>query len=34
MKKNNRSEGEASIAQAVALAPGIAEVYKKMGLAP
>jgi tetratricopeptide (TPR) repeat protein len=34
LKKNKRSEGEADIAQAVALAPGVAEAYKKMGLAP
>jgi tetratricopeptide (TPR) repeat protein/predicted aspartyl protease len=34
LKKNNRSEGEADIAEAVSIAPGVAEVYKKMGLAP
>jgi tetratricopeptide (TPR) repeat protein/predicted aspartyl protease len=34
LKKNNRSEGEADIAEAVAIAPGVAEAYKKMGLAP
>jgi tetratricopeptide (TPR) repeat protein len=33
-KENNRSQGEADVAQAVALAPGVAEAYKKMGLAP
>jgi tetratricopeptide (TPR) repeat protein/predicted aspartyl protease len=34
LKKNNRSEGEADIAQAVAIAPSVAEAYKKMGLSP
>jgi tetratricopeptide (TPR) repeat protein len=34
LKKNNRGEGEADIAAAVSIAPGVAEVYKKMGLAP
>ena len=34
LKKNNRSEGEADLAAAVAIAPGVAESYKKMGLAP
>jgi tetratricopeptide (TPR) repeat protein/predicted aspartyl protease len=34
LKKNNRSEGEADIAAAVALAPRVAETYQKMGLAP
>jgi tetratricopeptide (TPR) repeat protein/predicted aspartyl protease len=34
LKINNRSEGEADIAEAVALAPGVAEAYKKMRLAP
>jgi tetratricopeptide (TPR) repeat protein len=33
LKKNNRGEGEADIAAAVALAPGVAESYKRMGLA-
>jgi tetratricopeptide (TPR) repeat protein len=34
LKKNNRSQGEADIAQAVALAPGVADAYKKMDLIP
>ena len=34
LKKNDRSGGEADIAEAVALAPGVAEAYKKMGLIP
>jgi tetratricopeptide (TPR) repeat protein len=34
LKKNNRSEGEADIAEAVAIAPGVAERYRTMGLAP
>ena len=34
LKKNNRSEGEANIAEAVKIAPGVAEAYKKMGIAP
>lgn len=34
LKKNNRSEGEADIAEAVKTAPGVADIYKKMGLNP
>jgi tetratricopeptide (TPR) repeat protein/predicted aspartyl protease len=34
LKKNKRSEGEADIAEAVAVAPGVAEAYKRMGLVP
>jgi len=34
LKKNDRSGGEADIAQAVSIAPGVAEAYRKMGLAP
>jgi tetratricopeptide (TPR) repeat protein/predicted aspartyl protease len=34
LKKNNRTEGEADTAAALAIAPGVAEAYKKMGLAP
>ena len=34
LKKNDRSGGEADIAEAVAIAPGVAETYKKMGLSP
>lgn len=34
LKKNNRSEGEADIAEAVKIAPGVADAYKRMGLAP
>jgi tetratricopeptide (TPR) repeat protein/predicted aspartyl protease len=34
LKKNDRSAAEADMAQAVALAPGVAEGYQKMGLAP
>jgi len=34
MKKNNRSEGEADIAEAVKIAPGVADAYKRMGLSP
>jgi tetratricopeptide (TPR) repeat protein/predicted aspartyl protease len=33
LKKNNRSEGEADIAEAVKIAPGVADAYKRMGLA-
>jgi len=32
LKKNNRSEGEADIAEAVKIAPGVAGAYKRMGL--
>ena len=32
LKKNNRSEGEADIAEAVKIAPGVAAAYKRMGL--
>jgi len=32
LKKNNRSEGEADIAEAVKIAPGVANAYKRMGL--
>jgi tetratricopeptide (TPR) repeat protein len=32
LKKNNRSEGEAEIAEAVKIAPGVADAYKRMGL--
>ena len=32
LKKNSRSEGEADIAEAVKLAPGVADAYKRMGL--
>jgi tetratricopeptide (TPR) repeat protein/predicted aspartyl protease len=34
LKKNNRSEGEADMAAAVALSPGVTEAYKKLGLVP
>jgi tetratricopeptide (TPR) repeat protein/predicted aspartyl protease len=34
IKRNNRSEGEADIAEAVELAPGVADAYKRMGLSP
>jgi len=34
MKKNNRSEGEADIAEAVRIAPGVADAYKRMGFSP
>jgi tetratricopeptide (TPR) repeat protein/predicted aspartyl protease len=34
LKKNNRSEGEADIAEAVKIAPGLADAYKRMGLSP
>jgi tetratricopeptide (TPR) repeat protein/predicted aspartyl protease len=34
LKKNDRRGGEADIAEAVSIAPGVAEAYKKMGLAP
>lgn len=34
LKKSDRSEGEADIAAAVAIGPGVAEMYRKMGLAP
>jgi tetratricopeptide (TPR) repeat protein/predicted aspartyl protease len=34
LKKNNRSDGEADIAEAISIAPGVAGAYKKMGLAP
>jgi tetratricopeptide (TPR) repeat protein/predicted aspartyl protease len=34
LKKNHRSEGEADIAAAVSIAPGVADAYKKMGLSP
>jgi tetratricopeptide (TPR) repeat protein/predicted aspartyl protease len=34
LKKNDRSEGEADIAEANAIAPGVAEAYKKIGLGP
>jgi tetratricopeptide (TPR) repeat protein/predicted aspartyl protease len=34
LKKNDRSGGEADIAAAVAVAPGVADAYKRMGLAP
>jgi tetratricopeptide (TPR) repeat protein/predicted aspartyl protease len=34
LKKNNRSEGEADIAEAVKTAPGVEDIYKKMGLSP
>jgi tetratricopeptide (TPR) repeat protein len=34
LKKNDRSGGEGDIAEAVSIAPGVAEAYKKMGLAP
>ena len=32
LKKNNRSEGEADIAEAVKISPGVAAAYKRMGL--
>jgi hypothetical protein len=32
LKKNNRSQGEADIAEAVKIAPGVAGTYKRMGL--
>jgi tetratricopeptide (TPR) repeat protein len=32
LKKNSRSDGEADIAEAVKLAPGVADAYKRMGL--
>jgi tetratricopeptide (TPR) repeat protein/predicted aspartyl protease len=32
LKKNNRSDGEADIAEAVKIAPGVANAYKRMGL--
>jgi tetratricopeptide (TPR) repeat protein/predicted aspartyl protease len=32
LKKNNRSEGEADIAEAVKIAPGVADAYKRSGL--
>ncbi len=34
LKRNDRSGGEADIAAAVAVAPGVVEAYKRMGLAP
>ncbi len=34
LKKNDRGGGEADIAEAVAIAPGVAQIYEKMGLAP
>jgi tetratricopeptide (TPR) repeat protein/predicted aspartyl protease len=34
LKKNNRSEGEADIAEAVKIARGVADAYKRMGLSP
>ena len=34
LKKNDRSGGDADIAAAIAVAPGVAEAYKRMGLAP
>jgi tetratricopeptide (TPR) repeat protein/predicted aspartyl protease len=34
LKKNNRGEGEADIAEAVKIAPGVADAYKRMGLSP
>jgi tetratricopeptide (TPR) repeat protein len=34
LKKNNRSGGEADMAEAVSIDPGVAGAYKKMGLAP
>lgn len=34
LKKNNRSEAEADLTEAASIAPGVAEAYKKMGLAP
>jgi tetratricopeptide (TPR) repeat protein/predicted aspartyl protease len=34
LKKGNRSDGEADIAEAVKLAPGVADAYKRMGLSP
>jgi tetratricopeptide (TPR) repeat protein/predicted aspartyl protease len=33
LKKNDRSGGEADIAEAISIAPGVAEAYRKMGLA-
>jgi tetratricopeptide (TPR) repeat protein len=32
LKENNRSDGEADIAEAVKIAPGVADAYKRMGL--
>jgi len=34
LKKNNRSEGEADIAEAVKIAPGVSDAYSRMGLSP
>jgi tetratricopeptide (TPR) repeat protein len=34
LKKNNRSEGEADIAEAVKIAPGVADAYSRMRLSP
>ncbi len=34
LKKNDRSGGEADIAEAVSIAPGVADAYKNMGLIP
>lgn len=34
LKKNHRSEGEADIAEAVKIAPGVADIYKRMDLNP
>ena len=34
LKKNDRSGGDADIAAAIAVAPGVAEAYRRMGLAP
>ena len=34
LKKNQRNDGEADIAEAVKIAPGIADAYKNMGLIP
>jgi tetratricopeptide (TPR) repeat protein len=34
LKKNNRSEGEADITEAVKISPGVADAYKRMGLSP
>lgn len=34
LKKNDRSGGEADLAEAVSIAPAVAEAYKRMGLSP
>ncbi len=34
LKKNDRSGGEADLAEAVSIAPAVAEAYQRMGLSP